>query len=175
MAALNFDACMAQVARWEGWRQFSNDPHDPGGATYSGVTQRAYDGWRRSKGLFLASVAKAPDDEIKAIYRTQYWDVLRCDDLPKGLDCIVFSTGVNMGTGQAAKFLQRALQVTADGQIGLETLNAVHKSGSAKYLIQSVASQRLAFWRRLKQWIYFGKGWKNRGDDDDRIALAMAA
>ena len=49
-------------------------------------------------------------DQAKAIYRSQYWNELHCDDLPFPLDVIVFDSAVNPGTGAAARFLA----VTAD-------------------------------------------------------------
>ena len=172
MSEPNFPACFKQVEKWEGWRKFTNDPHDPGGSTYSGVTQSAYNAWRDLKNLPRMGVQHATDEEITDLYRAQYWDAVKGDDLPVGLDCIMFSTAVNMGPHTAIKFMQSAVGMKADGWIGLETLGAV-KRIPVKPIIRSIAQKRLSYWQRLKTWVYYGKGWSNRGADDLNEALAM--
>src|SRR5579872_6877568 len=123
-----FSACLAETESFEGG--FSNDPFDPGGATYRGVTQRAYDAWRRKQGSFLRGVAHASDDEISSIYREQYWNAVRGDDLFAGLDMVAFDIAVNSGPICAIKFMQKGLDVVVDGYFGLETLGALQKVGN---------------------------------------------
>ena len=173
MTASNFAACFAVTERWEGWHQFSNDRNDPGGATWCGLTQRSYDAWRRLKGLPGQSVRRASDDEIGQIFRSEYWTQARCDDLFPGLDLVQFDIAINEGASQATKDLQRALGVTADGVFGLETLGAVQKVTDRAALIKAVCARRMSFWRSLKTWVYFGKGWSARGTDVETRALAM--
>lgn len=172
----NFDACFAETELWEGWHEFSNNPHDPGGATYSGVTQRAYDGYRNLKKLPIQSVRRMADDECKDIYRTQYWAAARGADLPAGLDLCQYDEAVNSGPLEAAKLLQQALGVNADGMIGLETMNALHNAvlgGNGVALIKRVCAARLSFWHRLKTWVYFGVGWNRRDVGIEAKALEM--
>ena len=47
-------------------------------------------------------------DAVKPFYKTQYWDKVQADLLPKGVDYLAFDFAVNAGVGQCAKFLQRA-------------------------------------------------------------------
>lgn len=171
----NFDACFAETESWEGFHQYSNNPHDPGGATYSGATQRAYDGYRNLKKLSLQSVRRMTDDECKDIYRTQYWTGAHGADLPAGLDLCQYDEAVNSGPIEAAKLLQQALGVSADGAIGLETLGALHNCRDVAGLIKKVCAARLAFWHRLKTWVYFGVGWNRRDVGIEAKALAMFA
>ena len=34
-------------------------------------------------------------DDVAPIYKKNYWDKMKCDDLPSGLDLCVFDFGVN--------------------------------------------------------------------------------
>lgn len=172
MSASSFDEALKRVLVHEGG--FSDHPADPGGATMKGVTQRVYDGWRKRNGKPTRSVRHITEAELKAIYRQQYWDVIRGDDLPAGLDYCTFDAAVNSGTAQAAKWLQRALGVTADGQIGEATL-AVARTAKAAPVINSACDKRLAMLRSLRTWPTFGTGWSRRVADVRKIALDMAS
>lgn len=39
-------------------------------------------------------------DEAKSIYRSKYWNAMRGDELPTGVDYCVFDYAVNSGTGR---------------------------------------------------------------------------
>lgn len=141
-----------------GW---ADHPADPGGQTMKGVTQRVYSAYRERHGLPVRSVREIEDDELVAIYRRQYWDVVRGDDLPAGLDYAVFDFAVNSGPGRAAKFLQALLGVDQDGQIGERTLAALNGTDTAT-LIVKLCDDRLAWLKRLPTWKTFGRGWTTR-------------
>ena len=146
---------------------YVNHPKDPGGATNKGVTQRVYDGFRRRRGMGGQSVKHISDDEVAAIYRAQYFDAIRGDDLPAGLDYAMFDFAVNSGPSRAAKFLQRRLGVTADGVIGNQTLGAIEGESVAD-LIDGLCHDRLEWMKTLRTWKTFGRGWRRRvmGDHD---------
>lgn len=173
----NWEVCFAETEKWEGWHQFSDNPHDPGGATYSGVTQRAYDGYRRLKGLKPESVSvrRMTDQECRDLYRVQYWIPCRGPDLPDGLDLCQYDECVNCGPVEAAKLLQEALGIAPDGVFGLETYNAVKRNVDIPGLIERVSSARLGFYHRLKTWAFFGVGWSRRDVGIRAKALAMYA
>lgn len=141
---------------------FVNHPKDPGGATNKGVTQRVYDGFRDRAGQPRRSVREIESDEIEAIYRRQYWDAVRGDDLGPGLDYCVFDFAVNSGPSRAAKFLQRALGVAQDGVIGAVTLGALAKVSDRAALCESICRDRLEWLMTLRTWGTFGRGWKRR-------------
>ncbi len=159
----NFDQIMDWLAVYEGG--YVNHPRDPGGATNRGVTQRVYDAYRRNKGRPLQSVRHISDGEHDEIYLRQYWQPIRGDDLPDGLDATMFDFAVNSGVSRAARTLQRSLGVTADGIIGEITLSAVYERvnrGALIDLIVDVNNRRMSFLRRLSTFDVFGKGWTRR-------------
>lgn len=173
MSAGNFDACFASLLIDEGG--YTNDPHDPGGATNLGVIQTEYNAYRTRKNLLTQSVRYITKAEAAEIYRFQYWASVHADDLPAGIDYVVFDEAVNSGPQQSVRDLQKALgTVKVDGWIGLETLGAVCAFGNDVVLIGKICEIRLGWLRRLKTWIYFGKGWSNRVAHVRRVALAMA-
>jgi len=172
MTASNFDGALARVLAHEGG--YADHPADPGGATNRGVTQRVYDGWRRGRGLAPRAVKRIAAGEVEAIYRTQYWAAVRADELPPGLDYCLFDAAVNSGPAQAAKWLQRALGVAADGQVGALTLAALEGRDVAG-LIDEVCDRRLAMLRTLRTFRSFGAGWTRRVGEVRRAALALAA
>src|SRR4029450_10024608 len=96
-ALSNFRKCLPLLLEHEGGND--DDPRDPGGRTSRGILQREWDAWRRTRPGLPADVWRAPQDQVEAIYRQNYWNPLRCDDLPAGVDYAGFDYGVNSGIG----------------------------------------------------------------------------
>jgi lysozyme family protein len=172
MAASSYDEALKGVLAHEGGND--DDPRDSGGRTSRGIVQSEWNAWRRNHPGLPADVWKAPQDQIKAIYRQQYWDALSCDDLPAGVDYAVFDYGVNSGIGRSAKVLQRLVGASVDGQVGPETIKAAANADASK-LVNGICDERLAFLEKLGTWPTFGRGWARRVDDVRRGALAMNA
>ena len=161
MPVAEFDRSLAKVLVLEGG--FVNDPDDAGGATNKGVTQAVYDTYRNSVGAGRQSVRLISDDEVRAIYKSRYWDLVKGDQLPPGVGFVVFDGGVNSGPGQSVKWLQRALGLAkVDGLVGPETIAAVNAVDDHDSLIAKILALREAFLRALKGWKKFGKGWASR-------------
>jgi lysozyme family protein len=170
MAAASYDAALARLLAHEGG--YTNHPDDPGGPTNFGITIADYRKYVK-RDANAADVRAMKLDEAKAIYRAKYWDAVRGDDLPPGVDYAVFDYGVNSGVGRAAKVLQRILDVAADGRIGPVTLAAARER-NASALVTALCDERLAFLRGLRTWPVFGKGWGHRVAEVKAAALAMA-
>ncbi len=166
-----FLPCLSIVLRHEGG--FSNDPQDPGGATMMGITRATLAEWR-GEAVTAEEVRALTEEEAREIYRARYWNVLRCDDLPPGIDLMVFDFGVNAGPGAAARMLQRAVGVRADGAIGPVTLAAA-RAADAVAAIDRMARLREDHYRALATFPRFGRGWLRRTDEVRRAAQAMAA
>lgn len=101
----NFDYALGRVLGHEGG--FSDHPEDNGGETMWGITHRTYDAYRRAKGLPTQSVQEITRSEMIEIYRREYWDAVRGDDLPAGVDYAIFDFAVNSGPGRAAQSVPR--------------------------------------------------------------------
>lgn len=159
----NFSASLAFVLAIEGG--FVNHPKDPGGATNMGVTQAVFSAHLSRKGMADRSVRHIAEAEVAEIYRVQYWDRVRGDDLPAGVDYAVFDLAVNSGVSRAAKMLQAVVGVAQDGVIGEMTLDAV-KAMPAADVVRELCRDRMAFLKRLKHWPTFGRGWTRRVEGD---------
>ena len=170
MAASNFEASLALVLRHEGG--FSDHPADPGGATNLGIT-RATLARVRGRPVTVDEVRALTPQDAAAIYRRFYWDPIKGNDLPSGLDHAAFDCAVNAGVARAAKLLQRVLRVPGDGVIGPGTLAAL-AAADAGETIRRFSRERLSFLQRLPTWRTFGRGWKSRVAEVEREALAMA-
>ena len=127
-----FERAFADLYGFEG--DYSDDKADSGGATRFGITEAA----ARAHG-YAGPMKALPYGTARVIYKQSYWDKLRLDDvteLSKPIALELFDTGVNCGTGVAAEFLQRALNVfnnkqsyysdvMVDGNLGQATIDAL--------------------------------------------------
>lgn len=152
-----------------GW---SDHPNDPGGATMKGVTLAVYREYL-GRDVSKEELRNIPDAHLDEIYRARYWNKTRCDDLPFGVDLSVFDFAVNSGASRAARLLQRSVGVVDDGIIGPKTIAAI-KVVSAKHLIIRFAEDRRNFYKSLKTFDTFGRGWLRRTDECEKEALKMA-
>lgn len=166
----NLEPALGRVLAHEGG--YVNHPADPGGATNRGVTQRVYDAYRERKGLARRSVRAITADEVSDIYKSQYWDAVRGDELPSGVDYAVFDYAVNSGPRRAIMDLQRELKVTVDGIIGQITMRAIQDAEPFD-LIERLCARRMRFLRNLKTWKHFGKGWERRVNEVREGAFAL--
>ena len=165
----NFDKCLAMLLKHEGG--FVDHPKDPGGMTNLGVTKAVYDKWigRESTEEEMRGLTQ---DDVAPIYRENYWNRLKCDDLPSGLDFCVFDWGVNSGTGRAAKALQKVVGANPDGAIGPKTLALINKQ-DPKYMIEEFGKIRQEFYEGLSTFKTFGKGWSRRNKETTQASLSM--
>ena len=170
MSIDNFDNCLVSTLKWEGG--YSDHPSDPGGATNRGVTQARYNEYRKDVGLSSRAVKHLTEAELQKIYLKYYWDVVKGDDLPLGLDLAVFDFAVNSGPSRSAKYLQRIVGAQEDGKIGPMTLETV-EGMSIPYVIQALCDERLAFVKRLRIYKTFGRGWKRRINNIKKVSLGM--
>jgi lysozyme family protein len=166
-----FEACLPFTLTEEGGN--SNDAHDPGGRTHKGIIQREYDRYRRSKGLPLQSDYAMSDDEVREIYWTEYW-LPHCPSLAPGVDLSFFDNAVNEGPYRAIVLMQRALGITSDGIWGDKTTEAVQRIGNVPAFIMLYSQSRAQFYKGLRTFAYFGKGWMARVVYIQNASLEMA-
>ncbi len=166
---MSFEKALAHVLKSEGG--FVNNPNDPGKATNLGCTQEVWEEWCGHPVTEKAMRSLTPSD-VAPLYKRKYWDKVKADSLPEGVDYCVFDTAINSGPGRAIKLLQGVIGVDQDGDIGPKTLGAV-KSFDPKELIQDYSKRRLSFMMDLPAWQHFSKGWTNRVNDVEKLALQM--
>lgn len=170
----NFDACLAELLRHEGG--FTLNRADPGNWTGGKVGVGSLRG--TNMGI---SAAAYPGEDIRGmtraraatIYRRDYWDKVRGDDLPAGLDLVALDAAANSGPLRGAKWLQGAVGAVPDGKIGPATLAAARACDPVQ-AINRACDARLDFLRGLGTWPTFGKGWARRVESIRATALDMA-
>ena len=165
----NFDTCMTMLLAHEGG--YVNDSRDSGGMTNLGVTKRVYDEFYGGDASEEVMKALSKGD-VEPIYRRNYWERCRCQDLASGIDWATFDASVNHGTGRGAKLLQRAVEAEQDGFIGPLTLMLVKKQ-QPENIINRIAVYREEFYRSLSNFDVFGRGWLRRNDETRKQALAL--
>ncbi|MGO7445115.1 glycoside hydrolase family 108 protein [Rhizobium ruizarguesonis] len=171
MTAANYPPTMHEVSINEGG--WSDHPDDPGGATMKGIIQREYDAFRKRKGRPLQSVRYITDEEVAEIYRSQYADKVRFDDLPAGIDYATLDGAINSGVSRGSKWLQSALGVKADGVVGNQTVSAAVAADAVK-IIKKMCAARTSFLRGLSTFKVFGKGWMSRVSRVEATSVTMA-
>jgi len=171
----NFDACFDRVIQLEGG--YVNDPADAGGETNLGVTAGAW-GAYLGRPINSGEMQALTKDIVKPFYRQMYWDKVKGDDLPAGVDYAVFDFSVNAGVSRAAKFLQRSVGAVDDGVIGGGTLGKVAVTNKQR-LLAAFADQKQRFYNGLAlsnpSQQKFLKGWLARVDKVQTAAESMLA
>ena len=163
---IEFEDALKFVLKWEGG--FTNHPKDPGGATNKGITQKVYDVYKVSRKHPKMSVKHILDFEVKEIYETKYWDLVRAKWLKAPLALVMFDTAVNFGPAGAIRRLQKALKVTITGAWTQEISDVIHECDAGKVALEICKLRKI--WRnyRVKQnpsQKVFLKGWLNRDND----------
>ncbi len=165
----NFEKCLEIILHHEGG--YVNHPRDPGGETNLGVTKRVYEEFGGTKDMKDLTV-----EDVTPIYRKNYWDRIKGDDLPSGIDLVVFDWGVNSGPSRAVKKLQEVVGSPADGGVGPNTLKAINAAVEEKgvvAIIESYKEARQTFYESLPTFDAFGRGWTRRNDETTATALEM--
>ena len=166
----NFQKCLDLVLKAEGgWTGVDGLKGDPGGETNLGVTKRV---WEEYVGHTVESLKKLTKEDVAPLYELKYWRPCYGEVLPRGLDFVVFSMGVNAGPGRSVKLLQSSIGCVPDGVIGPKTRGLISDSNSAT-LIAKFSESRREYYRSLKNFPIFGKGWLNRVDHEEAEALQM--
>ena len=165
----NYNKCLETILHHEGG--YVNHPKDPGGETNLGVTKRVYEEHGGTKDMKDLTV-----EDVAPIYKKGYWDKMKGDDLPGGLDLCVFDFGVNAGPGRAAKYLQSMIGTTPDGGIGPMTLAALQKYVDENGLVESIEEyqkRRQEYYEKLSTFATFGRGWTRRVNETTELAKTL--
>jgi lysozyme family protein len=166
----NFDKSLALILKHEGG--YVDHPQDPGGATMKGITLATFTEFK-GRAMSKEELRAISDADVRAIYKSRYWDAVRADELKPGVDLLAFDMAVNKGVGRAAKLMQRAAGVTEDGALGPKSMAAINALDAADF-IAKVSEARRDFYKSLKTFATFGKGWLRRVDETEKEALHAA-
>lgn len=149
------------VLQYEGG--YSNHPADPGGSTNKGITQKTYDAWLKEQCQPLADVQTITDDEVRAIYEQEYWLASRCHTLPPPIALCVFDAAVNCGVKRAGGW-----------KLEMDSRSALMTTCSSEEQVRWYIDRRRSFYRQLKHFPTFGKGWFNRCAALEALCLSLA-
>lgn len=168
-----FDVSLAKLLVHEGG--YVNNPRDPGGRTNLGVTQRVWEEYtgKPANESVMRSLTVA---KVAPVYKSRYWTPLCCDALPPALAHCVFDFGVNAGVSRSAKYLQKLVGASVDGQVGPATLRAlqamVTREGLAS-VVRAFQQSRRTYYHSLSTFDTFGRGWLRRVDGVETESLRM--
>lgn len=127
--------------KWEGG--YANHPSDPGGPTKYGISQRAY------PKLNIKSLSR---NQAREIYKKEYWDRIKGDELPSDVSRVLFDVALNSGVNIASKHLQLAIGARPDGIIGprtLKKLNTYLQDKDSHSLAMSLLEKRRWFYNKI--------------------------
>jgi len=144
---MTFDRAIKNVLNQEGG--YINHPADPGGETKFGISKRSYPDF---------DIKNLTIDQAKAVYKRDYWDKIKGDQLPDDVSFVLLDIAVNMGVSQAVKLLQKAVDTVQDGILGPKTINAAQP----KDTVQKLTLERIIYYTSLANFKIFGRVWTNR-------------
>ena len=165
----NFAKSIEAVLEHEGG--YVDHPEDPGGRTNMGITQAVYEKYL-GRDVTEEEMRNMKIGDVRLIYRANYWDKVKGDELPSGVDFCVFDWAVNSGVSRSSKALQSILGVTADGVIGPNTLKAVNAANTQE-LIDELTKDREEFYKKLSTFDTFGKGWLRRNEETHALSIQL--
>jgi len=158
---------------------YANVAGDKGGETYKGISRVNWPNWPgwqiidQNKPLKNNQVINSVllDNLVSVFYKTQFWDKIKADQLPKTIRTLVFDFAVNSGTSTAVRSLQKVLsdttgkKIAIDGIIGAQTI-ALANQVQPKVLFDNYKNARLQFFNNIvannPSQKKFLKGWLNR-------------
>ncbi len=107
----------------------------------------------------------------KEIYKRDYWDIFRGDELAPSVAFQLMDADVNHGKGNGTRMLQRAVGVHDDGVFGPLTMAAL-KAMDPEVFIMRLIAERLDFFTNISTWDHNGKGWTRRMANNLRVGAA---
>jgi lysozyme family protein len=165
----NFDKSLQLLLKHEGG--FVNHERDPGGMTNLGVTKNVYEEWLGYE-VDKQDMMKLTPEDVAPIYLNNYWIKANCDELPSGLDYVVFDWAVNSGVSRSSKGIQKCCGAEPDGVIGPKTLQLI-LGQDTNFMIEKFKEVRQSFYEGLNHFDAFGRGWTRRNDEATEVALGM--
>lgn len=168
-----FDLCFDRVVGHEGG--LSLDRNDRGNWTSGKIGVGSLNGTKYGISAMAyphVDIRNLTLEDAKDIYRRDYWNKCRCDDLPKAIDYLVFDAAVNHGNSRSAKFLQTAVGASADGVIGEKTVAKVSAQDSLENTASQFCVTRGLYYTEIGTFQRYKLGWFRRLFDTHATAIA---
>ncbi len=163
-----FQKLHAFIIRSEGG--FVDHPADKGGATNMGITIGALAEWRGTD-VTVEDVANLTRAEADEIFRTRYYAMCRCGEMPEKMAMVVYNCAVLSGPKTAITLAQEAFnslgltvdgdKLEVDGVLGRLTMGAIQQT-DATVLADAFMDRQESYLRGLGTFSVFGAGWLNR-------------
>lgn len=162
---LSEDAFEFVVIRLEGGQKITNNPHDPGGLTKWGISQKAYP---------KLDIRALCENQAFQIYENDYWAQMQCDSFSPAIALILFDAAVNQGVSAAIRMAQAVSGTLTDGIIGPKTIAAIKVMGDLSF-VRRFAKARVARYLSIDTEVeeVNEKGWMNRIIDVTTEALGV--
>ncbi len=178
LRAADFKPFFNHVIKVEG-KAFTVTKFDRGGATKFGVTFQTFYRFCDLEKIAIqcdkdADSKVTPKDlarlilgEVKPIYKTYYWDIIKGDQIDnQAIAEFVTDFVVNSGaTKSKISLIQKIVNVKQDGIFGTQTINAINRH-NPKLLFEKLYKFRVNFYKRIcandRTQSKFYKGWINR-------------
>lgn len=144
-----FERALLFVLAQEGG--YVNDLHDPGGETRYGISKRQYP---------AEDIRNLTVERARELYRRDYWDKNRCNELPAHMALAVFDAAVNGGA--PIRWLQMAVGASIDGAIGPKTIAAANACKDKPKAVRDMLASRMMYLTALAGWSRYGLGWTRR-------------
>ena len=144
----DFNQCFEKIILAEGG--YINDSTDPGGETNFGISKRAYPN---------VDIKNITLEQAKLIYKNDYWDKVRGDEITYPLNLFIFDCAVNQGVSVAITLLQKSAGVPQDGILGIQTLNSIKKTAGIE---TSFMANRALRYTGTRNFDKYGYGWLKR-------------
>lgn len=172
----NFATALSDTLAHEGG--WSDNPNDPGGATFKGVTKKAWEAYVGHK-VTKRELRNLSISQISEFYYRKYWLKAGCHGLPSGIDVLIFDIAVNSGSSRAGIMLQDSInrlssvKLTKDGIVGPKTRTMAARIDVFD-LIDAIAFRRLTFYSQLRTFKFFKNGWRKRAISTAVFAAQVA-
>lgn len=162
----DFDNAFEITMKHEGG--YVNDPDDPGGETYMGISRKNHPNWSGwetidsyNKDIDLIDDIDHLSGHVKDFYFHNYWQPLYLFQInDNDIASFIFDCAINHGLRRAGYFFQQAMNltrgkdetpITEDGIVGNKTINVANREKNPSRLLIAIKGERYIFFRSLSR------------------------
>ncbi|WP_299134556.1 glycosyl hydrolase 108 family protein [uncultured Tenacibaculum sp.] len=106
--------------------------------------------------------------EAHVLFKNEFWDKVRADEIKsQAVAEVIADHAINANPRVTVRIVQRSLNkyfgknLAVDGVVGYKTIEAINSVNQTK-LFEKIAQERIAYYKRLRDFQYFGKSWTGR-------------